>query len=616
MDTVFDLTEHPGNILINDDKAQSRKENVLFDTKIFSDSHKSSSNFRNPHRLALQSIPAAVRARSAQLGIGTVGLQKDSICARSLSQDLHYMNVPKTFEIHDDARDESEEVTNLRRRLAISLERIDDLEIELRKLRANAIDQQSQLMPTVERDTCSQASEDAEADFRDNTLPLSTTCNDDDNINNCDSRILEHAIGEVSDSSHSHQFPFPQLEVTRRTASPLPSPQDPGVSSSFIRGSGVFEAKRHDSSNCVHDQNLPEGVAQLEYNRVRRQSEPCLAIPEHIRAKVIMPNNQSAIYSHLTFFVCLENCFGKETLMAQPGTSNTPSPILTGPRTDGPSIWTRAPSSPVEDSASRDTDSVADRSEQATYRKMMDRNNSLNWSILVDKIISSNDQQASVALQQKLKVAPSEQKAAMIDAIIVHAFPLMGETICIFLFLGPDQAVNRFGNFLIQRCFEHGSAEQIEMIVDHIKGNVITLSKDAFGCHVIQKAFDNTSEKAKMIMVQELMSDIKQTVTHRYACHVWQKLFEVTWSEKAPEIMSIVNKELAGSWDQIALGETGSLVVQNIFENCIEAERRPCINEVIGNISTIIRGQWGNWVIQHVSPAHVVVCMSLTCIDH
>lgn len=57
----------------------------------------------------------------------------------------------------------------------------------------------------------------------------------------------------------------------------------------------------------------------------------------------------------------------------------------------------------------------------------MDRNVELNWSHVVNKIVHTNDQQASVALQQKLKVAPTEQKIAIIDAIILQAFPLMGD---------------------------------------------------------------------------------------------------------------------------------------------------------------------------------------------
>jgi hypothetical protein len=34
-----------------------------------------------------------------------------------------------------------------------------------------------------------------------------------------------------------------------------------------------------------------------------------------------------------------------------------------------------------------------------------------------------------------------------------------------------------------------------------------------------------------------------------------------------------VNEALRGMWHEVALGETGSLVVQNIFENCLEEDK-------------------------------------------
>lgn len=160
--------------------------------------------------------------------------------------------------------------------------------------------------------------------------------------------------------------------------------------------------------------------------------------------------------------------------------------------------------------------------------------------------------------------------------------------------------MNRFGNFLIQRCFEYGSKEQIGELANAIRGNVLTLAKDPFGCHVLQKAFDAVSDDRKADYVKELLTDIRQTITDRYACHVWQKLFEVQWQDKTPDIMPLLNEELRGSWHLVAQGETGSLVVQNIFENCSRKDKRPCVEEVLANIKAVISGQWGNWVIQHV----------------
>ncbi|KAI1411771.1 ARM repeat-containing protein [Hypoxylon sp. FL1857] len=223
--------------------------------------------------------------------------------------------------------------------------------------------------------------------------------------------------------------------------------------------------------------------------------------------------------------------------------------------------------------------------EPLNYRRLLDRTVSCNWKYIVDKIVCNNDQQASIFLQQKLKVGTPEQKYEIVEAIVAQAYPLM---------------VNRFGNFLVQRCFEHGTPEQVIKIAEAIRGCTLNLSMDPFGCHVVQKAFDSVPEDYKAIMVHELLRRIPETVIHRYACHVWQKLFELRWTESPPQIMKYVNDALGGMWHEVALGETGSLVVQNIFENCLEEDKRPCIEEVLANIDIVAHGQFGNWCIQHI----------------
>ncbi|KAJ5317274.1 hypothetical protein N7508_001782 [Penicillium antarcticum] len=223
--------------------------------------------------------------------------------------------------------------------------------------------------------------------------------------------------------------------------------------------------------------------------------------------------------------------------------------------------------------------------EPLNYRRLLDKNVSCDWKYIVDKIVCSNDQQASIFLQQKLKVGTTEQKYDIIEAIVHQAYPLM---------------VNRFGNFLVQRCFEHGTPEQVVAIANAIRGNTLNLSMDPFGCHVIQKAFDCVPEEHKAVMVHELLRRIPETVIHRYACHVWQKLFELRWDGEPPQVMIKVNEALQGMWHEVALGETGSLVVQNIFENCVEDEKRPAIEEVLAKTDVLAHGQFGNWCIQHI----------------
>lgn len=177
---------------------------------------------------------------------------------------------------------------------------------------------------------------------------------------------------------------------------------------------------------------------------------------------------------------------------------------------------------------------------------------------MIEKIICNNDQQASIFLQQKVRQGNEEQKHVIIEATICRCYQLM---------------VNRFGNFLVQRCLEHGSPEQIIAITNTIRGHTSALSQDAFACHVVQKAFECAPEEYKTMMIHELLQHVKETVVQRYSCHVWQKLFELRWQGSPPLIMKYVNQSLWGMWHEVALGETGSLVVQNVFENCLEEDK-------------------------------------------
>ncbi|KAF9171332.1 hypothetical protein BGX21_006395 [Mortierella sp. AD011] len=219
------------------------------------------------------------------------------------------------------------------------------------------------------------------------------------------------------------------------------------------------------------------------------------------------------------------------------------------------------------------------------HRRHSEKSAQLDYQMCVDRILQTTDQQASIHLQQKLKTSPSEQKIEIIDTILGQAYPLMS---------------NRFGNFLIQRCFEFGSPQQIEALAQAMRGNILTLACDPFGCHVVQKALDNVEEDCKARIVTEMFRKIRETIVHRYACHVWQKVFEIHWTDAPPAVMTYVNNAMAGRWASAAMDETGSLVVQNIFENCAEHDKRQVLNEILQSVTTIAKGQWGNWVIQHI----------------
>ncbi|KAI9091541.1 armadillo-type protein [Phlyctochytrium arcticum] len=214
-----------------------------------------------------------------------------------------------------------------------------------------------------------------------------------------------------------------------------------------------------------------------------------------------------------------------------------------------------------------------------------EKNTAANLYVLVDKIVRTNDQPASLLLQQKLKTGNSEVKEMIFDAILGQALHLMK---------------NRFGNFLMQRALEFGTPGQVRIIGQAMRGNVLNLACDRFGCHVVQKALDTVDEELRASLISELFRCIRETITHRFACHVWQRIFQIKWDGEPPAVMHYLDASLKGQWHSIANDENGSLVVQCIFENCSQREKAPILCEVLNRTVEVARGQWGNWVIQHI----------------
>ncbi|KAJ3220201.1 hypothetical protein HDU67_005527 [Dinochytrium kinnereticum] len=217
----------------------------------------------------------------------------------------------------------------------------------------------------------------------------------------------------------------------------------------------------------------------------------------------------------------------------------------------------------------------------------MDRHANASFHYLVDKIVKTNDQPASLLLQQKLKTGNPEVRTTLFEAIRSQALPLIR---------------NRFGNFLMQRCLEHGTPSQVRVLAGAMVGHIYALSCDRFGCHVVQKALDVCEDDVKLQIISELLRAIPETITHRFACHVWQRVFETRWSgpNHRPRVAQRVDAALKGQWHLVANDENGSLVVQCIFENCEDGDKNGIVREVLGHTIDIARGQWGNWVIQHL----------------
>ncbi|KAI0066409.1 ARM repeat-containing protein [Artomyces pyxidatus] len=232
----------------------------------------------------------------------------------------------------------------------------------------------------------------------------------------------------------------------------------------------------------------------------------------------------------------------------------------------------------------------APANEPINFLSLLHPSSSPPYHLFVARIIKSSDQQASIFLQQKLKVADTEERCKIIDAICAKGFEMMA---------------HRFGNWAVQRCLEAASTlEERRKIVQCMRGRIVELASNCYGCHVLQKALDCEEEVRLLIVSELLVGDPAQTLVNKHASHVWSKIMELTWTAPAPPIFAYVNKSLKGKWASLACHETGSLVVQHAFENLEESAKDGIVDELLnqgaGVFGEVARNQWGSYCIQHI----------------
>ncbi|KAA1467795.1 ARM repeat-containing protein [Dentipellis sp. KUC8613] len=228
--------------------------------------------------------------------------------------------------------------------------------------------------------------------------------------------------------------------------------------------------------------------------------------------------------------------------------------------------------------------------EPINFLSLLHPSSSPPYHLFVSRIIKSSDQQASIFLQQKLKVADLQERGKIIDAICAKGFEMMA---------------HRFGNWAVQRCLEAASTpDERRKIVHCMRGRIVELASNCYGCHVLQKALDCEEDVRLLIVSELLLGDPAQTLVNKHASHVWSKIMELTWTSPAPPIFAYVNKSLKGKWASLACHETGSLVVQHAFENLEESAKDGIVDELLNQgqlvFSEVAKNQWGSYCIQHI----------------
>ncbi|EIM90053.1 ARM repeat-containing protein [Stereum hirsutum FP-91666 SS1] len=193
----------------------------------------------------------------------------------------------------------------------------------------------------------------------------------------------------------------------------------------------------------------------------------------------------------------------------------------------------------------------------------------------------SGDQHGSRFIQQKLESASSEEKQFVFDEIVPsNALALIQDV---------------FGNYVIQKLFEHGTQVQKTVLATSMETHILSLSLQMYGCRVVQKAVEYILPEQQSIFVKELEPHVLRCVKDANGNHVIQKLIE----RVAPERLGFVPSFQGHVWE-LSTHPYGCRVLQRCFEHLAEDQTRPLLEELHKHTRNLMQDQFGNYVIQYV----------------
>ncbi|KAJ8462102.1 hypothetical protein ONZ45_g18055 [Pleurotus djamor] len=193
----------------------------------------------------------------------------------------------------------------------------------------------------------------------------------------------------------------------------------------------------------------------------------------------------------------------------------------------------------------------------------------------------SGDQHGSRFIQQKLETASVEEKQRIFDEIVPgHIIGLVSDV---------------FGNYVIQKLLEHGTAAQRTVLVTAMEGHILTLSLHMYGCRVVQRAIEYITPDQQSSIVKEIEPHVLRCVKDANGNHVIQKIIE----RVAPERLAFV-ETFRGAVFELSTHAYGCRVLQRCLEHLPPALSHPIIEELHKYIINLMQDQFGNYVIQFV----------------
>ena len=171
-----------------------------------------------------------------------------------------------------------------------------------------------------------------------------------------------------------------------------------------------------------------------------------------------------------------------------------------------------------------------------------------------------------------------------------------------------------FGNYVVQKLLDFGTAKMKSEIRDTLEGEMLSLSLQMYGCRVVQKAIETVDEEDLPRLLREFHNDVLGCIHDQNGNHVIQKCIEVLngRANKAEalrdlhratflrEQIDFILNDILSNAIALSCHPYGCRVLQRILEHCTEEKKMAILNEIKLCHKDLLDDQYGNYVIQHV----------------
>ncbi|KAI1367057.1 ARM repeat-containing protein [Xylaria arbuscula] len=193
----------------------------------------------------------------------------------------------------------------------------------------------------------------------------------------------------------------------------------------------------------------------------------------------------------------------------------------------------------------------------------------------------SGDQHGSRFIQDKLSSVSSDEKEQVFKEVEPNALQLMKDV---------------FGNYVIQKLFEHGTQKQKKMLAELMLKRIADLSVQMYSCRVVQKALEHVLDDQQRAIIEELRPDVVRVAKDQNGNHVIQKIIEQFPKQCVPFVM----EAFQGQVPQLATHNYACRVIQRILEHGTRDEKERLMVDIHACTPKLLTDQYGNYVIQHV----------------